>query len=576
MKKAATLPHLAPIRVSRMLATMPIAFLFPFLSWSCGLAGGTQASGGDAGPGPDAPGAEEENVRELGDVDDVPLIIESGAAVDGDCEGLHTGIRCWDHSDCADWIFCNGEERCGLFCGEYFCYTTDLKPVCGDPPPDRPECHPGVCIEEQQACAYPLKDSDADGYADAGCGGDDCNDGDPAVHPGAAEICDGSDNNCDLTADESSWTAGGPPVRISAEGIEVIDADIAALDGEWAVAWVETSGPIRIGKYGPGVSQETLPAPNVLSASEGAVEVRLLVSSGETFVLWIENGSAIKGKKVSLDPVFTEEESVILFPASPVTPLPEVGNLDAAVAPESRQAGVFFRNRLDGNNDEITMVPADLDSFSGGVFPEAVRISEAMGFSGFPAAAAGPSAMAVAWEDRRNGGSEIYVSTVNVTEGSAGSPVKLTASPGDSRRPSIAAGPSGFQVAWMDENAGPFNIVAARLDAAGVPVHLPVAMAAGAGSKYYPALSADPRGDLYRDQAALLFVIDESAVEKLAMTSLGTQQKEIKAGLDLHTTDKDILSPSLSTAGDRRAALWIEGRFARKELFLLTMECVPK
>jgi len=40
-------------------------------------------------------------------------------------------------------------------------------------------------------------DDDEDGYADLSCGGDDCDDEDPAVYPGADEICDGKDSDCD-------------------------------------------------------------------------------------------------------------------------------------------------------------------------------------------------------------------------------------------------------------------------------------------------------------------------------------------------------------------------------------------
>jgi len=51
-------------------------------------------------------------------------------------------------------------------------------------------------------------DADGDGYTT--CGGD-CNDTDPAVYPGAAELCDGMDNNCDtqIPADEADADGDG-------------------------------------------------------------------------------------------------------------------------------------------------------------------------------------------------------------------------------------------------------------------------------------------------------------------------------------------------------------------------------
>jgi len=40
-------------------------------------------------------------------------------------------------------------------------------------------------------------DADSDGYEAEYCGGDDCNDEDENIHPGADEVCDGLDNDCD-------------------------------------------------------------------------------------------------------------------------------------------------------------------------------------------------------------------------------------------------------------------------------------------------------------------------------------------------------------------------------------------
>ena len=71
-------------------------------------------------------------------------------------------------------------------------------------------------IDDNTAIITFYRDADNDGYGNASgttvqscsapagyvSNNDDCNDADPAIHPGAAEICDGKDNNCDERIDE--------------------------------------------------------------------------------------------------------------------------------------------------------------------------------------------------------------------------------------------------------------------------------------------------------------------------------------------------------------------------------------
>ena len=88
-------------------------------------------------------------------------------------------------------------------------------------------------------------DLDQDGYRDAACGGNDCDDSDPAVHPGAAELCNGADDNCNGQTDETfankgqSCTAGVGVCQASgtyvcaANGLNTVcDAQAGAPTGE--------------------------------------------------------------------------------------------------------------------------------------------------------------------------------------------------------------------------------------------------------------------------------------------------------------------------------------------------------
>lgn len=99
---------------------------------------------------------------------------------------------------------------------------------CGDGRRGTQTCQPtgvfGACVCADAAVARPdvvvpredvppadvgCLDFDLDGYG-PGCEfGPDCNDGDRTIHPGAMEICDGIDQNCDGNADTVPSDAGG-------------------------------------------------------------------------------------------------------------------------------------------------------------------------------------------------------------------------------------------------------------------------------------------------------------------------------------------------------------------------------
>ncbi|MEQ9075906.1 MAG: putative metal-binding motif-containing protein [Sandaracinaceae bacterium] len=98
---------------------------------------------------------------------------------------------CTNDRECDDGVYCNGLEQC---------LPSDASAardgcVSGSPP-----CSALSCSEERDRCdCGTAGDADGDGHASIACGGDDCDDDDGLRHPGRAEVCDaeGHDEDCD-------------------------------------------------------------------------------------------------------------------------------------------------------------------------------------------------------------------------------------------------------------------------------------------------------------------------------------------------------------------------------------------
>ena len=555
-----------------------ILFVASSLLCSCGMMGaeGTSADGGsdaveqddcdgdDCGPTDEGPG----------DVDDEPVFIDTvvpdGLEFDGFCDHAPTVVKCMDHEECDDNIYCNGKERCGWFSDAYYCYQSSCYP-CDSAPGGDFTCRPGVCLEDQEMCTYPAKDIDEDGYADIVCGGDDCDDAAHTVHPGASEACDGLDNDCDNLADEDSWKAAETPLRVSRDGSDVLDAAIGALADKWVVAWVDALGEqtsICVGRYGIEDLGGSAPAAPCFDTAGPAGELAIaMTGSSDFYVFWIENNESIMGRRMWHETRLEMDGAALIF-----GPEPAISDIDTALEPDGGHAGIFFKSDRTGNF-EIHMIRTSLPGLAAA--EETLRVSRAVGFSGHPSAAAGPEAYGVAWQDDRDGNMEIYFSTFGFAADSAGNDSRLTVAPGDSTHPSLTATPGGFFVAWMDESSRPQSIFASALDAEGSPVGYPASISDRLGAAEYPAALLDAREPDYPNQNMIAYIQRVSGEDnKILLTAAGPGSSAMDRGVELHATAAGIFSAVVSGEGDVKAALWIQGNFTEKELYFTILECM--
>lgn len=123
---------------------------------------------------------------------------DSGGFTTGSEQENGNGIECTDYDNdgyfleqgCQTPIDCDDEDEKINPSADEICDDQKDNDCDGKIDSDDPDCE--VC-----------QDADKDGYKDSSCGGNDCDDRNPNIHPGAIEICgNGIDEDCsgaDLT-----------------------------------------------------------------------------------------------------------------------------------------------------------------------------------------------------------------------------------------------------------------------------------------------------------------------------------------------------------------------------------------
>jgi hypothetical protein len=95
---------------------------------------------------------------------------------------------------------------------------------------------------DQNCDGVPGVDADGDGYASRPSGGTDCDDGSPDAHPGASELRDNEDNDCDGLCDEGVMPAGSLVIS----EIMLDPNAVADEQGEWFEVYNPGTQDVRI------------------------------------------------------------------------------------------------------------------------------------------------------------------------------------------------------------------------------------------------------------------------------------------------------------------------------------------
>lgn len=269
-------------------------------------------------------------------------------------------------------------------------------------------------------------DKDEDGYFyESGCEpAGDCNDADPNAYPGALEVCDGYDNDCDSEIDNA------PECLTDCEAAEKMGQDIPVTTD-------------------PGASTHSS-----------------LVWTGSQFGLaWADSRHGttelyfcrldLSGTKIGDDVRLTDA------PGSSYQP---------SLVWTGSEFAVAWADERDGN-DEIYF--ARLDS-AGNKIGTDVRVTADtypyIASSFWPSLVWNGTEYAIAWEDGRHSYPEIYFRRLTSSGVEIGDEIRVTVTPPEASRPEMVWNGEFYALVWQDARHGARQIYFAALDAEGITI----------------------------------------------------------------------------------------------------------
>jgi hypothetical protein len=318
------------------------------------------------------------------------------------------------------------------------------------------------CKEVCSELTY-YEDADGDGYGNASstittCGvpegyvsnDDDCDDSNPATNPGASEICDGKDNNCDTQIDEGlDWIGmSGGNFQITTDADKDGYVNAAFGDDKYLAIWSSNrTGENRnlFGKF-VGAGGSIIGSDFAISeydAFQQISAVKYNPYSEKWLVVWNDDrvegdpySGDLYGRLINKDGPFAGDYFVI-------SAMPDAQTLPAIAALPGKFL-VVWEDARDANITNCDDVYAQMISSNGALIGSEIVISnENASCEGMPDAAYDPvnDRVLVSWEDWRNEsttGADIYARFIDSNGSYIGGQFAANDDSGNQQTPSIA------------------------------------------------------------------------------------------------------------------------------------------
>jgi hypothetical protein len=319
-------------------------------------------------------------------------------------------------------------------------------------------------------CGVAAPDHDGDQHGDGRCSrGDDCDDGDDRVYPGAEEVCDGVDGNCDGQSDLEELGLGGQtlPFLQTSEGSELgnLSTVWSSRARAFGVAWEQYSGELSpplcffnlLRTDGTAKLSAHLP---VSDALEGALTPSIAASDEYLGVAWIDLRSDAPGVYFKRYEASSGGSTAPLLVSSPTTnpiasdPQSTPGNRPVIVALPHDGWAIFWIAEVSPGEDQVFGARIN----EAGEIAAGLLVGEPGGEREHLGAAANGDAVAIVWANRPSTGTFSVVEWALLGGASliprlGASQARLSSSVGpggttSATHPVVAELADGFAAAW--------------------------------------------------------------------------------------------------------------------------------